>query len=196
MDSGYLHTIKELAVRPGHMIREYLQGKRGKHRDPMLMLVIIGGLCSVLYNHYHIKTLASLDLSELKGEMEVFSLKFFVLAFFGYSLILSLFDYLVFRYKGYNYFELLVMNIFACIEILFLFILLAPLLIFIDSSLLNKVMRVTSIITIFTYLYYVRYQFFEASGNRKALFRVLLIMVFILALFALVGWKTWLGILA
>jgi len=191
MDAGYLYSFKELAIRPGHSIREYLQGKRGKHGDPMLMLIIVGGLCSLLYNHYHIKTLASLDLSELKGEMEMFSLKFFVLAFLGYSLVFSLFDYIIFRKKGYNYFELLVMNIFACIEILFLFILIAPVLILIDSSLLNKIVRITFIFTVLTYLCYVRYQFFEARGDRKTLYRVLVAMTFILVMFASVGWKTW-----
>lgn len=195
MDTGYLHTLKELAIRPGHSIREYLLGKRSKHRDPLLMLIIIGGICSVLYNHYHIKTLASLDISELKGEMEVFSLKFFVLAFLGYSLLFSLIDYFVFRYKGYNYFELLVMNIFACIEILFLLILLVPVLILFDSSLINKFLRVVSILTILTYLFYVRYQFFEARSDKKSFYRVFVVITVIVLLFAAAGWKTWLNLM-
>jgi len=194
MDSGYLHTIKELAVRPGHMIREYLLGKRGKHRDPMLMLLIVGGICSILYNHYHLRTLASYDLSELKGEMEVFSLKFFVLAFLGYSLLFALIDYLFFRFKGYNYFELLVMNIFACIEVLFFLILLVPVLLLFDTSSINSFLRVTSILAILSYLFYVRYQFFEAGKDQKALRRVVLVILLIVLLFAAAGWKTWLGL--
>lgn len=196
MDAGYLHTLKELATRPGHSIREYLQGKRSKHRDPLLMLIIIGGLCSVLYNHYHLKTLASVDISELKGEMEVFSLKFFVLAFLAYSLFFSLIDYLFFRYKRYNYFELLVMNIFACIEILFFLILLVPVFIFFDNPAINNFLRVTSILTILAYLFYVRYQFFEAHRDKKSFYRFLAVISIIVLLFASIGWKTLLGLLS
>jgi len=196
MDAGYLHTLKELAIRPGHTIREYLQGKRSNHRDPVLMLIIIGGICSVIYNHYHLKTLTSLDISELKGELELFSLKFFILAFFGYSLLFSSIDYLVFRYKGYNYFELLVMNIFACIEILFLLILLSPIFIYFDGTVVNKYLRVFTILTIWCYLFYVRYQFFEVSGDRKTFARVLLVMAIIVLLLASAGWKTVLGLWA
>jgi len=196
MDAGYLHTIKELAIRPGHTIREYLQGKRGGHSDPMLMLLIIGGICSILYNHYHLRTLASYDISELKGEMEVFSLKFFVFAFLGYSLLFALIDYLLLRFKEYNYFELLVMNIFACIEVLFFLILLVPVLLLLDTSTINNFLRFISFILILTYQFYLRYQFFEAGKDAKTLRRVVMVILMIALLLAAAGWKAILGLLA
>ena len=196
MDRGYIHTLKELAIRPGHTIREYLQGKRSGHSDPLLMLLIIGGLCSVLYNHYHLKTLSSVDLSTFKGDMQMLSLKFYVLAFLGYSLILSLFDFLFFRYKGYNYFELLVMNIFACIEILFLTILLVPLFILLSSTIIIVYVQLATSFLIMVYLIFVRYQFFEAAGDRRAI-RTLVADAIAVVLFVIItGWKTWQTMLA
>lgn len=191
LDTGYIFTLKELALRPGHTIREYLQGKRSKHRDPLLMLLIIGGLCSLLYNHYHLKTLSSVDISSFKGDMQMFSLKFFALAFLGYSMVLSLFDFLFYRYKGFNYFELLVMNIFTCIEILFLFILIVPVWLFLRSYGIDSYLRIPIILVVFSYLVYVRYQFFEVAGDKKALFRILADAFTIIILFAVTGWKTW-----
>lgn len=196
LDTGYIHTLKELAIRPGHTIREYLQGKRSKHSDPLLMLLIIGGLCSVLYNHYHLKTLSSVDLSTFKGEMQMVSLKFYVLAFFGYSLVLSLFDYLIFRYKGYNYFELLVMNIFACIEILFLLILLVPVFLLLGSSEVIIYLRFAISLSLMAYLIFVRYQFFEVAGNKTALRRLVADASAVVLFVVLTGWRTWQTMLA
>jgi hypothetical protein len=196
MDTGYIHTLKELAIRPGHAIREYLQGKRSKHSDPLLMLLIIGGLCSVLYNHYHLKTLSSVDISTFKEGMQMFSLKFFALAFLGYSLMLSLFDYFIFRYKGYNYFELLVMNIFSCIEVLFLFILLVPVFLLFSSNGIIEYLRLLIVILIQAYIIFVRYQFFEAAGDKKAIRRLVADGILIVLFFSIAGWKTWQGLLA
>ncbi len=191
MDRGYLHTIKELTIRPGHSIREYIQGKRSNHSDPVMMLIIIGGLCSILYNHYHIKTMASLDLSTFKGELQMFSLKFFALAFLGYSLILSLSDYLIFRYKGYNYFELFVMNIFSCIEILSLFIFIVPIWLLFSSYGIETYLRSAVIFLAWAYLVFVRYQFFNVANDKRAKFRIWADALAILLLFTVAGWKTW-----
>jgi hypothetical protein len=190
MDAGYLHTLKELAIRPGHSVREYLQGKRSNHSDPVLMLLIIGGLCSILYNHYHLKTIASVDISTFKEEMEMFTLKYFALAFLGYSLIFSLSDYFIFRYKGYNFTELFVMNIFTCIEILFFLILMVPVWLYFRSYGINNLIRMGTSLLVFGYLIYVRYQFFEAAGDKKALFRICLDAFIILLVLAVTGWKT------
>lgn len=191
LDKGYLHTLKELTIRPGHSIREYLRGKRSNHSDPVMMLLIIGGLCSILYHHFHIKTMGSVDLSSFKGEMQMVSLKFFALAFLGYSLILSFSDYLIFKYKGYNYFELFVMNIFACIEILSFFLVLLPFWIFFSSWGLATYFRMAEILVVFCYLVFVRYQFFEVAGDKRARFRIWADGFAILLLFAIAGWKTW-----
>lgn len=45
MDGGFLYTLKELLLRPGDMIRDYLNGKRKRHVPPASMLMII---CTVI----------------------------------------------------------------------------------------------------------------------------------------------------
>ena len=41
-DRGILFTSKELLVRPGHMIREYLEGKRKRYFPPLAMITVLG----------------------------------------------------------------------------------------------------------------------------------------------------------
>ena len=40
MDRGILYSLKELMLRPGHLIRGYLEGRRAKQVKPLLLLMI------------------------------------------------------------------------------------------------------------------------------------------------------------
>ena len=190
MDAGYLHTIRDLAIRPGHSVREYLQGKRSSHGDPIVMLLIVGGLCTWLYKDLHIKTLTSVDIASLKDGMQMASMKFFALAVLSYSLIFSLVDFLIFRYKRYNYIELFVMNIFASIEILVFFILIVPVWLVCNSLGVENYLRIVVALLDLAYLIYVRYQFFEVYVDKKAKVRIVGSALAMLFLFAVTGWKT------
>lgn len=51
VDKGILFTIKELFTRPGHSIREYIEGKRQSHFKPALLIMILATV-TVLLNHW------------------------------------------------------------------------------------------------------------------------------------------------
>ncbi|WP_234108821.1 MULTISPECIES: DUF3667 domain-containing protein [Chryseobacterium] len=51
VDKGILYTIKELFTRPGHTIREYIEGKRQSHFKPALLIMILATV-TVLLNHW------------------------------------------------------------------------------------------------------------------------------------------------
>jgi hypothetical protein len=40
MDRGILYSLKELMLRPGHLMRAYLEGRRAKQVKPLLLLMI------------------------------------------------------------------------------------------------------------------------------------------------------------
>ena len=48
LQDGFLFTIKELVVRPGNMIREYLAGKRMLYSNPFLLTTGVSGINKVL----------------------------------------------------------------------------------------------------------------------------------------------------
>lgn len=54
VDGGILYTLKELFVRPGHTLREYIAGKRKNHFKPVLLVMIIGSICGLI--NYFLKT--------------------------------------------------------------------------------------------------------------------------------------------
>ena len=41
LDKGFFFTIKELFTRPGHTIREYIEGKRAKHFNYVSLIIMI-----------------------------------------------------------------------------------------------------------------------------------------------------------
>ena len=48
VDGGIVFTLKELFTRPGHTIREYLEGKRQPHFKPVMLVLIMGSVCALI----------------------------------------------------------------------------------------------------------------------------------------------------
>lgn len=57
IDKGILFTLKELFTRPGHSIREYIQGKRINHYHFLSLLLIIVG--AFIYSFYDLNKILS-----------------------------------------------------------------------------------------------------------------------------------------
>ncbi len=51
MDRGVLYTLKQLMLRPGHLIRDYIEGRRLGVVKPLL-LVMLTGAAATLMAHY------------------------------------------------------------------------------------------------------------------------------------------------
>lgn len=73
VDKGIFYTIKELFTRPGHTIREYIEGRRQSHFKPVLLIMILGTvsffLNKLIYNDNDLLINTS-DLEELKKSKE------------------------------------------------------------------------------------------------------------------------------
>lgn len=65
VDHGIAYTLRQLLTRPGHTIREFLEGKRVKHYRPLALLLMLG---AVLLFVQH-----GLGVSYVKVGQEIFS---------------------------------------------------------------------------------------------------------------------------
>lgn len=52
VDRGILVTIRELALHPGRTINAYLDGRRIRYFNPLSLLMILAGLCALIYARY------------------------------------------------------------------------------------------------------------------------------------------------
>ena len=48
MDRGILYSLKGLMLRPGHFMRDYINGRRGRQAKPMLMLMVMAAVVVIL----------------------------------------------------------------------------------------------------------------------------------------------------
>ena len=48
MDKGILYSLKNLMLRPGHFIRDYIEGRRANHVKPLLLIMMTAALVVLL----------------------------------------------------------------------------------------------------------------------------------------------------
>lgn len=119
VNRGFLFTVKELFTRPGHSIREFLEGKRKKHFKPLAFLFLTSSLYILLNYLIGNQTFIGDFIEGFKAvgennDIEIFNwisnnqtyFIFFILPFF------SLASYLAFLKSKYNYFEHFVLNLY------------------------------------------------------------------------------------
>lgn len=124
-EKGIPFTIKQLFTRPGHSIREFLEGKRVQHFKPFSLVILLATVHGLLYHYFHINKFSinsfsaqsAKDLIGRFGEWTVTHYALFVLLSLP---IYSLGTYLLFKKQKYNFIEHLVINAFVAGQKLFI----------------------------------------------------------------------------
>lgn len=111
VDKGIIYTIKELIVRPGYSIKEYLEGKRVNHFKPFSFVVILAAIYGFLIHFSNLYPEAYVFTDDAKAAVDNNKI-IFEWMYSHYSLVMffiipvsALSSYLVFRKSGYNYME-------------------------------------------------------------------------------------------
>ena len=133
-DNGIFYTIKQLLTRPGHTIREFINGKRVRHFKPLSFVIALATLYGLLYHyfidlHYHLK--AEVPKDDVVGIFKNVTLWMMNhLAYASFILILgaTISTYIVFKKQGYNWAEHFVLNTYVVGLILVTSIVLLPVL--------------------------------------------------------------------
>ncbi|MFN8277200.1 MAG: DUF3667 domain-containing protein [Chitinophagales bacterium] len=177
-DSGIFYTLKELMIRPGNAIREFIEGKRVRHFKPISFLVIIAGLYGFLAHWQHVGSHVELavgdgqkTVSQVKQVMEwlINHYAFLMLLLLPFS---AFGTYRAFYASGYNYAKHLVINAYMqgwhiVIKILFM-----PLTLWLIHDPENWLLTLPEIISI-GYVTFTLMQLFHTIPARQRLLRVL-----------------------
>ncbi|MGV3541199.1 MAG: DUF3667 domain-containing protein [Rufibacter sp.] len=146
VDRGLLFTIRELFTRPGHAIREFINGKRVKHFKPIAFLFLLSTIYAVLAHYFKVDTfLDELSSGFAHARKDKDSTESFTKVFtwfqqhYAYSALLmlpafSLASYLAFRKSGFNYLQHVVLNAYATGQRTLVYLLLIPVVWFIDDK--------------------------------------------------------------
>jgi hypothetical protein len=132
-DKGIFYTAKELFTRPGHFIREYIEGKRVKHFKPISLVIILATLYGVSTLNLDIKLVnientynydrAALTFKDLNHWV---SLHYSWIILFILP-VRAVTTFIIFRKQGYNYYEHIVLATYLASQRLIISIFVIPL---------------------------------------------------------------------
>lgn len=112
IDKGLLYTIKELFLRPGKTIHNYLDGKRVRYARPFLFLLICGAVYSLLFHFFGYFPMEEMNSHDTPLFDYIPLYKWYSTDYSLTVLLLipfyALATYVMFHKQGYNYIEHLV----------------------------------------------------------------------------------------
>lgn len=172
-EQGFWYSSKELLIRPGHTIREYLEGKRVKHIKPVKFMFWASAISFLLFHLIGLDKDMAQKISEQQGASnpigQQLSQKIFqvftdhpAIMMFGMIPLIASWSWVLFRRRGYNYAEHFVLNTFLMGELSLASIITLPI-----SKLLGSISTTTLPMTLFSVSLWVVYfswaysQFFQ-----------------------------------
>lgn len=170
VDKGILFTLKALFTRPGHSVREYIQGKRVPFFSfitLILLILTVSGLIAP-YAHGSMSDLMPKGSKIMMNDLEKFISHYPKLILIIAIPIYSCFSFMWFRKAKLNFSEHLVLNSYRVIVELILGLFVSALTIFYHNTqvLLFLYFGVMSILGI-VYSVWFYYQFFSAFNYSK-----------------------------
>tara|TARA_B100000767_G_C19692479_1_gene504649 strand:+ start:314 stop:1054 length:741 start_codon:yes stop_codon:yes gene_type:complete len=169
VDNGVFFTIKELFTRPGHSIREFINGKRVKYFSVVTLLLIILAISHFVSEYSQVK-LSDLMPESSKESMNV--IEEFTKEHPKSTLLLtipfySIFSFLWFRKSKLNLTEHFVLNSYKTVAELIIGLVFTILTVFYTSQ--KGLVTVYSLVSLFSLIYSFWYykQFFSDYGYSK-----------------------------
>ena len=192
VDKGVLYTIKQLFSRPGHAVREFIEGERARLFNFVTLIILILGVTALMapYIHIHLADLLPLETKETMNEIDALSTKYPKVVVLILIPIYSLFSWLWFRKANLNYSEHLVLNSYKTAAELIIGVVFSIITIFytkIESLLVIYYVLVICGGLIYSVWFYS--QFFSGYGYSKktSIFRAVMIPVSYLLLSVIIG---------
>lgn len=173
-DAGIPYSLKQLMTRPGHSIREFIEGKRVRHFKPLSLVVVLGAFYGFLFHYFNIDLFSSSANSEVDlSEYNEWMATHFSWVTIATIPIYTIGTYIVFRKQGYNFVEFFVLNTFKASQRLFIQILTFPILLYLDSTHhAEKFTLITYLIGI-VLIFWTNIQFFNKISKTRAFFLTL-----------------------
>ncbi len=197
LDKGIFYTTKELFTRPGHSIREFIEGKRIKHFKPVSLVLVLAGMLGLMYHFFHISILEGsvVVTSNDKNGIEFISAfnsasdwiteHYAIVTIFQLPLF-ALFTFFVFRKAHFNFIEHLVLNSFLTGQKLIFHIILFPLFYFYSTTpTLKPIIAIENLadigLTVWVFI-----QFFNSQNKWSTFWRTILSLVLYLTFLGLI----------
>ena len=117
-DKGFFYTAKELLIRPGRSIREFIDEARNKHMKPVAFIILTSLLYTFIAHFFHTDEIYNDKDKLIFQNSRVEDLLTWVQTHYGYANIMmgifvALCVKLFFRKRTYNFFEVIILLCFV-----------------------------------------------------------------------------------
>ncbi|UIR56394.1 DUF3667 domain-containing protein [Sphingobacterium sp. SRCM116780] len=188
-DNGIFYTIKQLFTRPGHTIREFIDGKRIRHFKPLSLVIILATIYGLLIHNFNVEFVPELQRSRSAQEINFYEeIKDWISGHYSWATLIFLPFYafgsfVVYKKQHRNFIEHLVLNAFLAGQRLVLHIITFPLLyIYKDTSNLSITTGILTLLD-FVLLFWGYSQFFnKISKPKNFLLTLLTFLIFTISL--------------
>ncbi|MGX7666686.1 DUF3667 domain-containing protein [Flavobacterium pedocola] len=190
-DKGILYSFKELFTRPGHSIREFIEGKRVKHFKPVSLAIVLAVFYGLLYHSFKVDNVKPFvnqqnDLFNYEAYNEWVSTHFSWITL-GTILFYTLGTYICFHRSKYNLVEFLTLNTFKASQRLFIHIITLPLLLYFNEPTeIKKIIFFIYVLDI-VFDFVTNIQFFNMLPRWKTIFLSLMSHIIFLISMAIVS---------
>lgn len=170
LERGFFFTVKELFTRPGHAIREYIQGRRVRylHYFNLLVILITLGIIIDSYNSISMTDIMGTTVFEGLNRFEKFTAEYPKLYTLLAIPVFAAISFFWFKKAKQNFAEHLVLNAYRASGDIIMGFVFTGIAIFInDLEVLRKVYPAMSMgIIIYEVIFY--YQYFKPFGYSKS----------------------------
>lgn len=195
-DEGILYSFKQLFTRPGHSIREFIEGKRARHFKPISMAIILAVTYGLLYHNFSIDTTKPFITPQNQSVNYAAYNEWMAMHFSWITLasipFYTLGTFICFRNQGYNFIEYFILNTFKASQRLFVHIATFPALVYYSGTSHMKTMLAVFYLIDILLGFITNVQFFNRLPIGKTILRsigshlIFLCSIFVIACIGLV----------
>ena len=194
VNRGFFYTIRELFIRPGHTINNFIEGKRKEYFKPLAYILMTSTLYLLIAFFLDIDTTSNeitsgfiIGINNNGNEKDsgIITALYWLTKHQAYAVLLtlpffSLGSYIAFFKLRYNYFEHLILNIYITGQQMIIYLLLSFIVV------LNSSAEFIPLAVGVFYNFWAYYSFFKTKSSfTKILLSLLTYALFMLQLFAL-----------
>ena len=185
-------TTRQLFYRPGHAIRDYIEGKRLDYFKPISFLLLLASVYALLNHYFHIQFImeGSSDHSVF-NRLGLEESNEWIINHFGWLALLgvpiySVVTFFIFRKQGYNFIEHLVTTSFLAAQRYLFLIAVFPVLYYVGTGPYRRLYGWVTLFIEFLLMMWVYLQFFKDLPKGKTFLLLLASYVLIMLITLLV----------